>query len=257
MGPVVLRSRFIDVSPDIREIIETGIAALADGGSPAEPDGLPADWRPEEAATSGMPVVICGHPDSSMVEEAIRRGCGGLLQVATRGCCATVLSRMSRLAECNLLCFSIRSTDLFGNMLAGAITSGLARLAVADREGASLVRTVLDELVKNAIVHGNLGLPSGVLESMDDIDRFNSDIASRLADPAYGMKHVGIGFWRTTAGWTAEIVDDGDGYAFTAAGSPEKLSGNSGYSGRGSQIVRSLSKAVHIDRGGRRTLVRF
>ncbi|MEQ9327522.1 MAG: ATP-binding protein [Rhodospirillales bacterium] len=192
-----------------------------------------------------------------MVEETLRKGYGGLLQVATRGCCVPVLSRLPRLAGCNLICFSIRSTDLFGSMLAGAITAGLARLAVADREEASLARTVLDELVQNAIVHGNLGLPTRVLESMDDIDRFNSDIASRLADPAYGMKHVGIGFWLTSAGWTAEIVDDGDGYAFTGAGSPEKLSGNSGYSGRGSQIVRSLSKAVHIDRGGRRTLVRF
>lgn len=250
----MFRRQFIDVTPDVREAVDAEVATLA-AGHPSPGDELPADWHPQGPTPAEVPIVFCGMPDADMVEAAILLGHGGLLQLATRECIIDALHQASRLATCSVLCFSIRSVDLYGTALAGSITAGLARLAVEDREEASLAKTVLDELVQNAIVHGNLGLPSRKLNSMDDIEDFNADIAARLADPSYGTKHVGIAFWRASAGWVVEVVDDGDGYDSTRVN--VNVAGNFGYSGRGSHIIRSLSKAVHIDCGGRRTLVRF
>lgn len=250
----MLRRQFIDVASDLQVIVDAGITASAANGL-SNSEELPANWRPQEPVSAEAPLVFCSAPDADMVEAAILSGHGALLQVASRECSIDALRQVSRLAVYDLLCFSIRSADLYGTALAGSITAGLARLATEDQEAAGLARTVLDELLQNAIVHGNLGLPSRTLNSMEDIENFNAEIAARLADPAYGAKHVGIAFWRAPAGWVVEIVDDGDGYDFTDTGA--NVSGNFGYSGRGSLIVRSLSKAVHIDCGGRRTLVSF
>jgi hypothetical protein len=252
-----MEMRFIDVFPPIREAIELAVNRRSDG-DPVSGDDLPAGWRPfPRTDDSGGPVVVCKLPDPDMIESTIMNGDGGVLQAACPACSGYVERQIARLAAGRMVCFSIRSSDLYGSDLANSLTSALATTVTDDADEAELARTVLDELLQNAIVHGNLDLGSQDLRSMEDIDRFNTRIAERLNSPAYGGKHVGVGLWRAPSGWVLGIVDDGNGYDFEEQGAAGAGQQHTNYSGRGAMIVRSLSKAVHVDLGGRRTLVRF
>ncbi len=117
------------------------------------------------------------------------------------------------------------------------------------------VLLALHEAISNAIVHGNLGLPSMERRSLDDLETFSDQLHQRLSTPDLAEKPVWVAVALTqpaigTALLTAVVQDDGLGHAqsLPAAGQED---------GRGLQIIAATSHAVRFCNGGRRIEMDF
>jgi hypothetical protein len=112
------------------------------------------------------------------------------------------------------------------------------------------VRSVLQEAIVNAAVHGSFGLPG--LDSFDgDWDAFTALVANGAATPRLGALPVVVSLRRLNRRIVVHIDDTGSGHAAPAGGMPECRGG------RGFTIMRSLSAALHVSRRGCRISAGF
>ena len=118
--------------------------------------------------------------------------------------------------------------------------------------------TVLHEAIMNAVLHGNLGLGSGLRDSFAQMARLQRIIERRLADTTLGGRMVFV-----EASWTASMVhllvrDCGEGFvgeaacAMLAAGADQPRGG-----GRGLCIIEQLSDGVEYLNGGSAIRIAF
>lgn len=74
------------------------------------------------------------------------------------------------------------------------------------------IETALHETVANALVHGNLGLPSlSKLEGDDQSDTYQRAIQAGLSDRARACRRVELSACITATGVTIRVRDEGDG----------------------------------------------
>lgn len=129
----------------------------------------------------------------------------------------------------------------------------LAGVCQESRAGKLLV--ALQEALTNAIVHGNLEIPSSLKEQGDSA--FAQLLAARAADPAYAQRVVDIfvDYDGQRCQWA--ITDQGPGFdvetvlARCLAESPEV----SLASGRGILLMRAFMDEVRYEAGGRRVIL--
>lgn len=113
--------------------------------------------------------------------------------------------------------------------------------------------TALCEALANALIHGNLELP-GLDAHGGDVNAFLGDIASRLADDAYGLRPVGL-MWRRTRRLLLLHVDDwGHGYKHATLQRPLA---DVPASGRGWALMTAFARRVRLSRNGRRITLGF
>lgn len=117
------------------------------------------------------------------------------------------------------------------------------------------VELALHEAVSNALVHGNLGVAGMKELSARELERFSRDLGDRLADPALAARRIVIAIRidPTEDGGpmaTVEITDEGAGFT------PSPRAG-AGASGRGLDLIASISEGLEIEDGGRRIRMRF
>lgn len=124
-----------------------------------------------------------------------------------------------------------------------------------DERRSMKLSVALHEALTNAVVHGNLGVPSRLKEQDDDA--FARALAERGGDPAYSarMVSVGVDFDGDRCQWA--LTDQGDG--FDVAGmlrdrepTEEDLLRPSG---RGVVLMRAFLDEVRYEAGGRRVLL--
>ena len=151
---------------------------------------------------------------------------------------------------------ALTTRDLYQTSIAEDFLDRLSSWPADDSDSAALRRTVLVELLQNAIIHGNLELASGDVSSIDDFVDLSRRIGLRLADNRYGLRLVTVCFWLDKDDPVISIMDQGKGFDHRSRDDDDR-EGDSRYSGRGLNIIKTFSKEHHVDMSGRRTTVRF
>lgn len=139
-------------------------------------------------------------------------------------------------------------------LIAKSLTQDLPGLGLgtpAERESVALA---VHEAVLNAIIHGNLGVPSSLKN--EPASRFEDLLAERQLDPHYGKRTVRIEYRadRTYAEYVIE--DEGEGFEFRRLPDPHDTSALLEVSGRGILIIRlTMSEVSWNERGNRIRMV--
>lgn len=142
--------------------------------------------------------------------------------------------------------------DLKGRTSAvGSILSGQFRIKTLSeaRNLATMLATAcpepdavavgLQELLVNAIEHGNLEIDSAMKRKLLMKGRLHEEIERRLTNPAYEERSVLITFERGDRVISFIIQDDGNGFDHTKMAEPEEIVGE--LHGRGIALARELS----------------
>ena len=126
---------------------------------------------------------------------------------------------------------------------------------VCDERRAVKLSLALHEALTNAVVHGNLGVPSRLKEQGDDA--FVRALAERGSDPTYSERIVAIGvdFDGDRCQWV--LTNQGDGFDVERVvrndEPPEEAFLRP--SGRGVVLMRAFMDEVRYEAGGRRVLL--
>lgn len=149
---------------------------------------------------------------------------------------------------------SLTTGTAYGLQCAVLVCDELARRGVlgADRRGN--VELCLHEAVANAIVHGNMGIPSSAKEQPEGFRLFGRLLKERLDDSDVRRRRLDIFARWNGDGLSIAVVDQGGGFDTSAL--PERADG-SAHSGRGFLFMRALAKRVSVTDGGRCTVLHF
>jgi hypothetical protein len=112
------------------------------------------------------------------------------------------------------------------------------------------VQLALHEAISNAIVHGNLGLPSMARRRLGDLGTFADSVRARLAEPELATRTVSVDVRCLGGSVFAAVQDQGEGHGGVSSIAEHAH-------GRGLQIIRTLAHAVHFSQGGRRIEMEF
>ena len=117
----------------------------------------------------------------------------------------------------------------------------LATMLALACPNSDLVAVGLQELLVNAVEHGNLEI--GAQEKQDLLlsGQWRAEIEKRLLDPRYAARRVIVNFTRGRRMISLTIQDDGSGFDHAALEGEDGT--GTGYRGRGIAMARSLSFA--------------
>jgi anti-sigma regulatory factor (Ser/Thr protein kinase) len=127
-----------------------------------------------------------------------------------------------------------------------------AQLSGACPEGrANKLGLALHEALSNAVIHGNLEVPSALKEREDDA--FARTLAERAADPYYAERTVTIDVAQDADCCRWSFTDEGPGfdyrrYLYREPGPDAILLS----SGRGIVLMKAFTDELHYDQGGRK-----
>ncbi|MBF0562481.1 MAG: ATP-binding protein [Alphaproteobacteria bacterium] len=160
--------------------------------------------------------------------------------------------------------FQLATTQLF--------CDGLESRGVLTAERRPDVELVLHEALANALLHGNLGLDSGLRDDFMQYERFCQLLDERLHDPVASQLRVEM-----AATWTEDLLevtisDEGDGFTMPNKSGPNKSGPNKSGSSdtdtegtdadepsilHGLDIIRALTTGIAASDEGRCITVRF
>jgi len=106
----------------------------------------------------------------------------------------------------------------------------------------------LQELLFNAVEHGNLAIGTERKAALLRAGTFENEIEARLADPRYRDRRVIVALDVRGAEVRVTIVDEGSGFD-TAAALTRELEGNFGPNGRGIALTRAAAFPTLAYRG--------
>jgi anti-sigma regulatory factor (Ser/Thr protein kinase) len=115
------------------------------------------------------------------------------------------------------------------------------------------IRYAVHEAIANAVMHGNLGLDSGLRSDMAGLARFAEAMEQRLADPVHARLPVIIA--ARTLGDRVLISVEDQGMGFRPQDIRPPASAASG--GMGLAIIAKCCRRVRFSKGGRRITMMF
>lgn len=149
---------------------------------------------------------------------------------------------------------SLTTGTAYSLSCAPLVCDELARRGVLTPERRPNVELCLHEAIANALVHGNLGVPSAAKDVPDGFRVFGQMVKDRLSDGAVRRRRLDV-FARWNSGsLTIAVVDQGSGFDTTAIRA--EVEGGA-RSGRGFVFMRTLAKRVGVTDGGRCTVLHF
>lgn len=149
---------------------------------------------------------------------------------------------------------SLTTGSAYGMRCAVLVCDELARRGVLRPERRGNIELCLHEAIANAIVHGNMGIPSSAKEQPEGYRLFSQLLKERLGDNAVRQRRIDIFARWSGNGLTIAVVDQGGG--FDTSSLPEEADNNA-HSGRGFLFMRALAKRISVTDGGRCTLLHF
>lgn len=143
------------------------------------------------------------------------------------------------------------ATAYRGSFSDGLLAGLAARLrdlpACASREPA--MATAVQEVLANAVIHGNLEVSSEMRSSAAGFRRYTDMILARLAEPVYAHRILEVGMCRESRNVVVTVRDQGPGYR--SGPSTTRLS--PGFFGLGLSLVQDMTDGVDVSDGGRIT----
>lgn len=103
-----------------------------------------------------------------------------------------LLENLQPAGETLVLALCFYTPNAYEHDVSAAITGAMLRQGLITVEMVSRLRTALHEAVANALIHGNLELPSPRREDVNDFVAFGEAITARLADPAYAGRRLAV-----------------------------------------------------------------
>jgi hypothetical protein len=108
----------------------------------------------------------------------------------------------------------------------------------------------LQEAISNAVIHGNLSVQSLENPSLTALERFSSEVESRLADPELACQRLKVAARLGDGGIAIDVIDQGPG--FTPGTRKSSVA-----SGRGISLIETLVSGWELLDDGRRIRLRF
>lgn len=136
--------------------------------------------------------------------------------------------------ETLLMALSLCTLSAYEHDVSAAITGAMLRQELITAEMLSRLRTALHEAVANALIHGNLELPSPRREEVNDFVTFGEAISARLADPAYAGRRLSVSVCAPadrSAGVHLHIRNEGPGFDPAALPPRERRNPDRAYGG--------------------------
>lgn len=204
-------------------------------------------------------VLVTADPDNGTFSNFSRSRLTGCLQVDADDNLIEVANKLVGLVRNDLLFVSLKSRSAYDIRLAVHLCEKLNNLFNVEEVTGAAIRSALVEVLQNAIVHGNLELPSPDIQDASGFEKFASRINERLQDKTLGGRTVDVGMWKMENSLYLSVTDQGGGFDLDAKdrmGDPDDRSVTP-YTGRGQLIIQKMADQMWVDQGGRRTIMRF
>jgi anti-sigma regulatory factor (Ser/Thr protein kinase) len=120
------------------------------------------------------------------------------------------------------------------------------------------VHTALQEAMMNAMLHGNLGLGSGLRDSLQALAALRETIEAHFASESTARSMIRVEATWTRAMLRVVVTDSGGGFTRNEPRSPdERLATSPPGSGRGFMILETLCDHIDLRRGGSTIVLGF
>ncbi len=151
--------------------------------------------------------------------------------------------------------YAIRNSLMLAETLTGRITRDLAAFTGAREIG--MIRMALQEIVINAIEHGNLNISFQEKSEAQDKGRYFQMIADRQGDPRYRDRKVSVEYSMDSRRVAYLVTDEGGGFDHRAMDETamEAINNEMIAHGRGISIVRSVFDRVAYNARGNSVLL--
>lgn len=135
------------------------------------------------------------------------------------------------------------------SIIAHILTKDLTPAGLCNRSTATNVSLALVEAIDNAMIHGNLEIPSDIIEEQG-IRVFNQEIEKRVQEDAYKDRKIVIYYELEKEYVEYVIEDEGNGFDYTKLPDPRDPENFYKNSGRGLLIIRTLMDEVDWNEKG-------
>ena len=115
------------------------------------------------------------------------------------------------------------------------------------------IRFAVHEAIANAVMHGNLGLDSGMRANLAGLTRFAEVMEQRLADPAHARLPVFIAARLIGDRILISVEDQGQGFRLQDVNRPASAAAG----GMGLAIIAKCCRRIRFSKGGRRITMMF
>lgn len=220
-------------------------------------DGIPVgdaaawcDWvarEPVGKRRDGVRLALIDRPDEESLRRMLLAPVDAIVEVE-----GTQPEReTSELPEDGAFCLlSLTTASAYRLFVARAFSLGLAQRTETSNAVRANIETALQEVIANAVIHGNLGIAMtpgtsiGAVAELDDLTR------RRLGDPVLAARRV-----RILASWTKDRIeirvrDEGQGYSLEAARIAAERQPEDAFSGRGLKVIGRLATSYSVESGG-------
>jgi len=131
-----------------------------------------------------------------------------------------------------------------------------ANFTTLSQETADLMEISLAEALSNAVIHGNLGIPTHLRTTTEGFVQFQQIMHARMSDPALAGRRIEINVQARGSDFICVAVSD-QGGGFNLG---EKLSHTAhatAKNGRGLYLIRKATHSLHGEDGGRTLVMTF
>jgi Histidine kinase-like ATPase domain len=195
--------------------------------------------------------LVFGVASTDAIRKAFTRPFGGLIEPGPDGGFADVSSRCLAAIRHGGFAVSLTTKSAWALDLTVLMVEGLrSRHPGRDEDIVQQAEFCIAEAVSNALIHGNLGVESGMRTTMDGLRCFRDQIAERLTDPALARRRIEVTIVPAPCGPHVEITVSDHGAGFDLRRYRSARVDGPGKSGRGIPLIHRMSKLVAGCDGG-------
>jgi anti-sigma regulatory factor (Ser/Thr protein kinase) len=207
-------------------------------------------------APDGRPAILYG----LAAEETIHKGLGapysGYVEQDSDGVTG-IGARCLNAVRAGGIALSVRTGTAFTLELPQMFEAAIRqRYPLGKRASDGLILLCLAEAVSNAVIHGNLGIASGMRATREGFRQFQQTMKERLADPSLARRRLEVSLHPSgPASFTLAVSDRGNGFDFEAQ--LAKCPQGNDKQGRGLPLIRKSARSVYAEDGGRTIVMGF
>ena len=200
--------------------------------------------------------LLVGAADPALVRRGLAAPFSGFIELGDEGvlgvglrCFEAVRSGGYALSLLTGPAYGLNTTELVG----AAIRRGMD---IPDGKVADLIDICMGEAISNAIIHGNLGIPSHLRTTTEGFAQFQRLLHKRMADPVVAARRLEINVLPQGPEFVTVSVSD-QGAGFDLAKKLEHTAAATAKNGRGLSLIRKAAQSVHGEDGGRTLVMTF
>ena len=238
----------LDVSPAPLRLVAAGMEpdALAEL---ADRTGIGIELDPEPAGR----VEAVGEGEAERLAEALNRRSAAVVEVVAGRAFPADRLRAAMAEGCRLfLSLSTRMAWSFDT--AAQFCDALAVRGLLPDYLRHDVELSLHEAVVNAVLHGNLAMGGSLVDDPAEFDAFCQRLTARLAEGEGATKRVELAAFGEPGLLVLRVHDEGAGYDPELVPRPVDITAKSG---RGLEIMRTMSARMEVTDGGRTVALAF